>query len=82
MKDKDIADMIYARRHLSPQACVEEIVIRPQLGDLWGFSDIHFAHGYPAADHSYPLTDILTENLRIASLQNLYLLKPAQLVDR
>ncbi len=34
MKDKDIADMIYAAAHLSPQACVEEIVIRPQLGDL------------------------------------------------
>lgn len=34
MKDKDIAEMIYAAAHLSPQACVEEIVIRPQLGDL------------------------------------------------
>jgi short-subunit dehydrogenase len=30
----DIADMIFAAAHLSPQACVEEIVIRPQLGDL------------------------------------------------
>ena len=30
----DIADMIYASARLSPQACVEEIVIRPQLGDL------------------------------------------------
>jgi short-subunit dehydrogenase len=30
----DIAEMIYASAHLSPQACVEEIVIRPQLGDL------------------------------------------------
>ncbi len=34
MEAKDIADMIYATAHLSPQACVEEIVIRPQLGDL------------------------------------------------
>lgn len=34
MESKDIADMIYAAAQLSPQACVEEIVIRPQLGDL------------------------------------------------
>jgi short-subunit dehydrogenase len=34
MEAKDIAEMIYASAHLSPQACVEEIVIRPQLGDL------------------------------------------------
>ncbi len=34
MKAEDIAQMIYAASHLSPQACVEEIVIRPQLGDL------------------------------------------------
>jgi short-subunit dehydrogenase len=34
METKDIADMIYAAAHLSPQACVEEIVLRPQLGDL------------------------------------------------
>jgi short-subunit dehydrogenase len=34
MEAKDIADMIYAAAHLSPQACVEEIVLRPQLGDL------------------------------------------------
>jgi short-subunit dehydrogenase len=34
MEAKDIADMIYASAHLSPQACVEEIVIRPQSGDL------------------------------------------------
>lgn len=34
MEAKDIADMIFAAAHLSPQACVEEIVIRPQLGDL------------------------------------------------
>ena len=31
---KDIARMIYAATELSPQAVVEEIVIRPQLGDL------------------------------------------------
>ena len=30
----DIAEMIYAAASLSPQACVEDIVIRPQLGDL------------------------------------------------
>lgn len=34
MKAKDIAKMIYAAAELSPQACVEEIVLRPQLGDL------------------------------------------------
>lgn len=34
MKSDDIAKMIYAASQLSPQACVEEIVIRPQLGDL------------------------------------------------
>lgn len=34
MEAKDIADMIYAAAHVSPQACVEEIVLRPQLGDL------------------------------------------------
>lgn len=34
MTAKDVADMIYASASLSPQACVEEIVIRPQLGDL------------------------------------------------
>jgi short-subunit dehydrogenase len=30
----DIAKMIFASSQLSPGACVEEIVIRPQLGDL------------------------------------------------
>jgi len=30
----DIAKMIYAASQLSQQACVEDIVIRPQLGDL------------------------------------------------
>jgi short-subunit dehydrogenase len=34
MKVDDIAKMIYAASQLSPQACVEDIVIRPQLGDL------------------------------------------------
>lgn len=34
MEARDIAEMIYAASQLSPQACVEEIVIRPQLGDL------------------------------------------------
>jgi short-subunit dehydrogenase len=34
MEAGDIAKMIYAASQLSPQACVEEIVIRPQLGDL------------------------------------------------
>ncbi|MBL7697237.1 MAG: SDR family oxidoreductase [Chitinophagaceae bacterium] len=31
---KDIAELIYTAATLSPQACVEEIVIRPQLGDI------------------------------------------------
>lgn len=30
----DIAKMIYAAAHLSPQAVMEDIVLRPQLGDL------------------------------------------------
>jgi short-subunit dehydrogenase len=34
MEANDIAKMIYAASQLSPQACVEEILIRPQLGDL------------------------------------------------
>ncbi len=34
METADIAKMVYAAAHLSLQACVEEIVIRPQLGDL------------------------------------------------
>ncbi len=34
MEAGDIAEMIYAAAQLSPQACVEEIVLRPQLGDL------------------------------------------------
>lgn len=34
METMDIASMIYSAAHLSPQACVEEIVIRPLEGDL------------------------------------------------
>ncbi len=34
MEATDIAEMVYAATQLSAQACVEEIVLRPQLGDL------------------------------------------------
>lgn len=34
MQASDIAEIIYSASLLSPQACVEDIVIRPQLGDL------------------------------------------------
>ena len=34
MEADDIASMVLAASSLSPQACVEEILIRPQLGDL------------------------------------------------
>ncbi|MFN8306511.1 MAG: SDR family oxidoreductase [Ferruginibacter sp.] len=34
MEASDIAEMVYAAAQLSPQACVEEIILRPQLGDL------------------------------------------------
>ena len=34
MEAKDIARLIFASSQLSPQAVVEELVIRPQLGDL------------------------------------------------
>lgn len=34
MEAGDIARLIYAASQLSPQACVEDIIIRPQLGDL------------------------------------------------
>jgi short-subunit dehydrogenase len=34
MQADDIARMIYAASQLSAQACVEDIVIRPQLGDI------------------------------------------------
>ena len=34
MQAEDIARMVYTTALLSPQACVEDIVMRPQLGDL------------------------------------------------
>jgi hypothetical protein len=34
MEAEDIAQMIYACSRLSPQAVVEDIILRPQLGDL------------------------------------------------
>ncbi len=34
MQPGDIAQMVYAASQLSAAACVEEIVVRPQLGDL------------------------------------------------
>lgn len=34
IKEKDIADLIYTTAQLSPQACVEELIIRPILGDI------------------------------------------------
>ena len=34
METDDIAKMIIAANKLSPQACVEEILLRPQLGDI------------------------------------------------
>lgn len=34
MEAEDVAKMIYAASQLSPQACVEEILMRPQLGDI------------------------------------------------
>ncbi|MBS1747595.1 MAG: SDR family oxidoreductase [Bacteroidetes bacterium] len=34
MQSSDVANMLYAASLLSPQACVEEIILRPQLGDL------------------------------------------------
>ena len=34
MEASDIAQLVYAAAHLSPKACVEDIVVRPQLGDL------------------------------------------------
>ncbi len=34
MEADDVAKMIFAASQLSPQACIEEIVLRPQLGDL------------------------------------------------
>ena len=34
MEADDVAKMIYTSTQLSPQACVEDIILRPQLGDL------------------------------------------------
>jgi short-subunit dehydrogenase len=34
MQAADVAEMVYAASRLSPQATVEEILLRPQLGDL------------------------------------------------
>jgi short-subunit dehydrogenase len=34
MEASDVANMIYTAAFLSPQACVEDIILRPQLGDL------------------------------------------------
>jgi short-subunit dehydrogenase len=34
MEANDIAKMVYAASQLSSQACVEDIILRPQLGDL------------------------------------------------
>lgn len=34
MEAEDIARLVYAASQLSPAACVEDIVVRPQLGDL------------------------------------------------
>jgi short-subunit dehydrogenase len=34
MEANDVAEMIYTASQLSPQACIEDIVMRPQLGDL------------------------------------------------
>jgi short-subunit dehydrogenase len=34
MEAGDVAEMVFAASKLSVQACVEEIILRPQLGDL------------------------------------------------
>ncbi len=34
MEAGDIAKMVFAASQLSPQACVEDIILRPQLGDI------------------------------------------------
>ena len=34
MEETDIAELIYSAASLSPQACVEEIIVRPLKGDL------------------------------------------------
>jgi short-subunit dehydrogenase len=34
MDADDVAKMVYAASQLSPEACVEDIILRPQLGDI------------------------------------------------
>jgi short-subunit dehydrogenase len=34
MEADDVAKMVYGASQLSPEACVEEIILRPQLGDI------------------------------------------------
>ena len=34
MEVNDVASMVYAASLLSPQACIEDIIMRPQLGDV------------------------------------------------
>jgi hypothetical protein len=34
MQANDVAKLVYAATQLSPQTVVEDIVLRPQLGDL------------------------------------------------
>jgi short-subunit dehydrogenase len=34
IKPEDVAEMIYAASRLSPSAVVEDILMRPQLGDI------------------------------------------------
>ena len=34
MEAEDVAKMVYAASQLSPQACVEDIILRPQPGDI------------------------------------------------
>jgi len=34
MEANDIAELVFTATQLSPQACVEDIIVRPQLGDL------------------------------------------------
>ena len=34
MEADDVAKMIYTASQLSAQACVEDIILRPQLGDV------------------------------------------------
>jgi short-subunit dehydrogenase len=34
MESNDVAELVFSASQLSPQACVEDIIVRPQLGDL------------------------------------------------